>query len=330
LSKVAVIGAGRWGRNLVRTLDQLGALAAVAEEAEVLCDGLLNDYPSLRICSDYGQILQSELKTVVIATPAPTHYRIVKEALLAGKDVFVEKPLTLKTAEAEELANLAEQGRRILMVGHLLLYQPAVQWIKTYLEAGSLGRLNSVHQERLSLGRARETESVLWDLGVHDLAVMLYLIGTNPLAGRVSGQQRFRLGIEDDVYLHLVFDGNVRAHLHASWLWPYPRRQMTLTGTAGMLVYDELEQMVTLYRNGINKHDLSSWDDGAELVFKSAGAPLTLEMRHFLECVAERKKPLSDGCSGVNVIKVLEAATRQLRAVKQEEPSFSEGSVSCR
>jgi predicted dehydrogenase len=325
--KVAVIGAGRWGRNLVRTLYQLGVLAAVAEEAEALRNALQNDYQNVQIYADYRQIWQSEIRTVVIATPAPTHYRIVKEALLAGKDVFVEKPMTLTAVEAGELTHLAEQVQKILMVGHLLLYQPAVQWIKAYLQAGSLGQLNSLHQERLSLGRARETESVLWDLGVHDLAVMLYLIGTKPVSGRISGQQRFRSGIEDDVYLHLTFDGNIQAHLHTTWLWPNRRRQMTLTGTGGMLVYDELEQTVTLYRNGINKGDLSNWDEGAELIFQGEGAPLTLEMQHFLECVAKRQKPISDGRSGVNVIKILEVASRHLMRSKVEDLLFSERNI---
>jgi predicted dehydrogenase len=327
LLKVAVIGAGHWGRNLVGTLYQLGVLAAVAEEAEVLYNGLKNDYQNLNIYSDYEEILQSDIKAVIIATPAPTHYKIVKEALLAGKDVFVEKPMTLAATEAEELAALAKKERKILMVGHLLLYQPAVQWIKKYLQSGSLGEFNSLHQERLSLGRARETESVLWDLGVHDLAVMLYLIGTNPVSCWIHGQQRFRPGIEDDIYLHLTFNGNVQAHLHTSWLWPNRRRQMTITGTAGMLVYDELEQTVTLYRNGISKRDLSNWDEGAELIFKGDGAPLTLEMKHFLECVKERKRPISDGLSGVDVIRILEDATRQLRMLREVGLIFPERGI---
>jgi predicted dehydrogenase len=312
--KVAVIGAGQWGRNLVKTLYQLGVLGAVAEQAATLADELRRDYQELEIYSDYLPILHSDIQAVVIATPAPTHHSLVKEALLAGKDVFVEKPMTLATADAEELAVLAEQKRRILMVGHLLLYQPAVQWIKKYLQTGSLGEINSLHQERLSLGRARETESVLWDLGVHDLAVLLYLIGNTPVTGRITGQQRFRPGVEDDIYLHLTFSGNVQAHLHTSWLWPKRHRQLTITGTAGMLVYDELGQTVVLYRNGINQRDLSNWDAGKELIFKGDGAPLAREMEHFLECLRERKPPISDGRSGVNVIKVLEDATRQLRA----------------
>ncbi|HYH05285.1 MAG TPA: Gfo/Idh/MocA family oxidoreductase [Bacillota bacterium] len=311
--KVAVIGTGRWGKNLVKTLHQLGVLAAVVDQSEILCQTIKHDYPELKVYPDYRQIFTSNIKAVVIATPAPTHYQLVKEALLAGKDVFVEKPMTLSTVEAEELAALAEKAQRVLMVGHLLLYQSAIQWIKEYLDSGRLGELNSLHQERLSLGRARETENVLWDLGVHDLAVILYLTGTRPLSGRISGQQRLRQGIEDDIYLHLIFDNNVQAHLHTSWLWPQRHRQLTITGSQGMLVYNEIEQTVTLYRNGINKSDLSNWDEGAELVFKGEGVPLTREMEHFLECIKERKAPLSDGRSGADVIRVLENASLQLQ-----------------
>jgi predicted dehydrogenase len=311
---VAVIGTGRWGMNLVKTLFQLGVLIAVADQSELLCRKLKIEYPDTEVSTDYSIFLtDSNVKAVVIATPAPTHYSIVKEALLAGKDVYVEKPMTLSTTEAEELAALSKQEHKILMVGHLLLYQSAIQWIKDYLDSGALGELNSLHQERLSLGRARETENVLWDLGVHDLAVIFYLTGTPPLSSQISGQRRLRQGIEDDIYLHLIFENNVQAHLHTSWLWPKRRRQLTITGTKGMLVYDEIEQTVTLYRNGINKSDLSNWDEGTELVFKGDGMPLTREMKHFLDCIEKRKDPISDGRSGADVIKVLESVTSQLR-----------------
>lgn len=311
--KVAVIGAGNWGTNLIKTLYPLGVLAAVAEQSEASRTHLKKIYPDLDVCSDFGKLLDSNVQAMLIATPAPTHYRIAREALRAGKDVFIEKPMALRTAEAEELVAIAEKENRILMVGHLLLYQPAVQWLKAYLESGLLGDLNSLHQERLSLGRARETESVLWDLGVHDLAVLLYLTGTHPVVGRVSGQQRLRSGIEDDIYLHLTFDGNIQAHLHASWIWPVRRRQLMLTGTKGMLVYDEMAQTVTLHRNGIHKKDLSAWDEGTERVFQGEWAPLTREMEHFLQCIRNRKQPLSGGRSGVAVIKVLEEVSQKLR-----------------
>lgn len=315
--KIGIIGTGNWGKNLVRTLNNLKVLEATADQAEWLNDAVKKEYPQVNVYSDYHLILESDIEAVVIATPALTHYRIVKEALLAGKDVFVEKPMTLSSIEAAELAGLAAKEKRVLMVGHLLLYQPAIQWIKTALGSGLIGELTSLHQERLSLGRARESESVLWDLGVHDLAVILYLTGAELLGSEIYGQQRLRKGIEDDIYLHLNFTGNIHAHIHTSWVWPERRRGLTITGTKGMLVYDEMGQTVTLHRKGINEADLTNWDEGAEVVFEGDGAPLTREMEHFIDCVQKRGKPISDGFSGVAVIKLLEDLTRQLMAERK-------------
>jgi len=311
--KIAVIGGGKWGKNIIRTLYQLGVLAAVADSSEDVCKEIKVSYPEIHVATDYQTVLNSDITAVVIATPVPSHYRIAKDSLAAGKDVFIEKPMTLSQAEAEELVVLSEQAKKILMVGHLLLYQPAVQWIKDRLDAGLLGEVSGIHQERLGLGRARETENVLWDLGVHDLAVILYLTGTNPRISQITGQSRLRPNIEDDIYLHLTVNDHLQAHLHISWLWPKQHRQLTITGTKGMLVYNELEQTVTLYRNGINKSDLSTWDQGAELVYKGDGTPLVREMEHFITCVKERKNPISNGPSGVAVLKLLEEASQRLK-----------------
>lgn len=311
--KIAVIGGGKWGKNIIRTLYQLGVLAAVADRSEAVCNEIKASYPEIHVVSDYQTVLNSNITAVVIATPVPSHYQIAKESLAAGKDVFIEKPMTLSKAEAEELVILSEQAKKILMVGHLLLYQPAVQWIKERLDAGLLGEVSGIHLERLGLGRARETENVLWDLGVHDLAVISYLTGTNPRVSQIIGQSRLRPNIEDDIYLHLIINDHLQAHLHISWLWPKKHRQLTITGAKGMLVYNELEQTVTLYRNGINKLDLSTWDHGAELVYKGDGTPLVREMEHFITCVKERKPPISDGPSGMAVIKLLEEASQRLK-----------------
>ncbi|NLY74252.1 MAG: Gfo/Idh/MocA family oxidoreductase [Firmicutes bacterium] len=311
--KLAVIGTGNWGKNIVRTLDGLGVLAAAADQAAEWRAAIKKEYPQVEVYSDYQPILESDITAVAIATPAPSHYRIAAEAIRAGKDVFVEKPMTLSAAEAEELAQLAVKEGKILMVGHLLLYQPAIQWLKKELDSEIIGEIGSLHQERLGLGRARESESVLWDLGVHDLAVLLYLSGRELLESKVCGQRRLRSGIEDDIYLHLSFTGNLQAHLHTSWIWPERRRRLTITGAKGMLVYDELEQTVTLHRKGIKLSDLTNWDQGAEVVFKGDGAPLTLELEHFIDCVRNRRTPISDGFSGAAVVRLLEELSRQLR-----------------
>ena len=170
-------------------------------------------------------------------------------ALEAGKDVFVEKPMTLTAAESAKLIELAESNdQRVLMVGHLLLYQPAIQWIKKQLDEGMLGEVFSLHQERLKLGRARYIENVTWSLGVHDLAVLLFLTDEDPDSVFASGHCGLQERVEDDVYVHLHFPSGIRAHLHNSWLWPENRRGLTIVGEKGMLVYDEVNQRVIHHR----------------------------------------------------------------------------------
>lgn len=309
--QVVVLGAGPWGSNLIRTFHEIGALAAVVEPDEEARAHVADSYPDVTVFARAEEAWASPWPAVVIATPVPTHFRLAHEALAAGKHVFVEKPLTLTTYEAEELVRLATECRRILMVGHLLLYQPAIQWIKEHLDQGLIGDVVGLHQERLSLGRVRTAENALWSLGVHDVAVLLYLVGVAPTDVIATGQRVLQPTVEDDVRVELRFPGDVRAHLHSSWLWPERRRQLTIIGTAGMLVYDELVQTVTLHRKAIGP-DLMALDDGAEVVFVGEGQPLRLECEHFLEAVRTGRKPLSDGESGLEVVRVLDRAQQQL------------------
>lgn len=306
--KVIVIGAGHWGQNLVRTFYELGALAGVAETSEALREKLYAKYPDLRIYSSYQEaIRESEALGIVIATPAPKHFEIAKYALKNGRDVFVEKPITLNSEDAETLVRIAEREGRLLMTGHLLLYQPAIQRIKALVDEGAIGKLHAIHQERMKLGRVRSVENVLWSFGVHDIAVMLFLSQEEPAEVISVGQRILQSGIEDDVQLHLRFPSGLTASLHVSWLWPEQRRRLVLVGDRGMLAYDEERQTVTLHNKGINA-DLSIRDEGSEVVFEGADKPLTLECLHFLECLKERRRPLSDGIGGLQVVRVLERA----------------------
>lgn len=315
---VGVIGAGRWGRNLLRTFHQLGALAAVAEANLAAHPALASQYPGIPLYADYQALLQSPVDAVVVATPAASHAEVAKAALRAGKEVLVEKPLTLRASEAEELVALAQAEGRLLLVGHLLLFQPAIQWIRSFLDSGRLGRPLSLHQERLNLGTARSVENALWSLGVHDVAVQLYLLGGAPSAPRVTGQRILQPGIEDDVYLHLTFPDGAQGHLHTSWLWPEKRRRLVLIGTDGMLTFDELAQSVTLHRKRITP-ELAALDQGSEVLFQGGGEPLVLEAQHFLDCVrAKSRSPLIDGTHGLQVVQVLEDATEALLAPRPE------------
>ncbi|MHB9038851.1 MAG: Gfo/Idh/MocA family protein [Armatimonadota bacterium] len=311
--KAAVIGAGMWGKNIVRTLNSIDALDSVAELDATLRAGLSETYPDLTIHETFDPVLNSDVPAVCIAVPAPWHYEVAKKALEHGKDVFVEKPMTLSVKDAEDLVRIARERDRILMVGHLLLYQPAVQWLKEAISSGMIGELKSIHQRRLDLGRARDVENVLWSLGVHDVAVALFLIGKKPESIVIHGQRVLQPGIEDDVHVEMTFPGGVQKYIHCYWLWPIKDRGMVVVGSKGMLVYNELEQNITLYRKTIGA-DLKNVDNGSEVVYEGSGQPLTLELTHFLDCCAERKAPMSDGESGVEVIKVLQTASERFNS----------------
>jgi predicted dehydrogenase len=315
--KVALIGAGAWGKNLAENLHEMGALFAVAEPNTTLATAIRTRWPEVPVVDDYRLLLDTPVRAVAIATPVPTHFAIAKEALLAGKDVFVEKPITLTSAEADQLVAIAEARDRVLMVGHLLLYQPAVCWIKEFLGSGGIGPVVSLHQERLNLGRARMVENALWSFGVHDLAVLLHLVGSAPARVSATGTAAVTPGVADDVHVHLSWATGVTAHLHASWLWPEKRRRLTVVGTAGMLVYDELEQCVIVHKKGITP-DLVAFDGGAEVGFTGHGEPLRLELAHFVARLNDRRRPASDGASGAAVVRVMEAAEASMKEATDE------------
>ena len=319
--KVGLIGAGAWGKNIARVLYQQKALGAIAEVREETHPELRKLYPDVPIYVRHEDLLASGIPAVIIATPAATHFALAKAALEAGKAVFVEKPLALSVAEGRELVALAERVGKLLMVGHLLLYQPAIRWIKDFLSAGKLGQIWGVHQERLNFGRVRSVENALWSLGVHDIAVVLFLIGEAPTQVVAQGQCALQPDVEDDVYLHFRFPSGVQAHLHCSWLWPEKRRRLTIIGTEGMLIYDELQGTVVLHRKLVD-HKLATVDQGSEAVFQNHGEPLALELAHFLECVREGKTPLSDGKSALAVLAVLEEASRQMKGDSKTKEYF--------
>jgi predicted dehydrogenase len=314
--RIGVVGAGAWGKNIVRTLHELGALAGVAEPNEGLRASLAEAYPGLPVTASLGELLEAVSPGgIAVATPAETHHPLAKQALEAGAHVFVEKPMALSVREAEDLVKTADKAGKVLMVGHLLLYQPAVKFICEFIQAGKLGRVHLFHHERLNLGRARDVENVLWSLGVHDVAVCLFLAGEAPQAVRFTGQEMRGTGVEDDTRLFLEFPSGTRGYVHNSWLWPELRRRLTVVGSAGMLVYDEVSQTVTWHDKGITQ-ELANRDGGSEVVFEGAGKPLTLELEHFVQCCQTGQAPLSDGRSGLEVVRVLEQAC----AVKSPSP----------
>lgn len=308
---IGVIGAGRWGKNIIRTLAKMNVLASIAEQDEQSRIELASKYPSVKIYASYNDLLASAVPAVVIATPVISHDIIAEDAILAGKDVFIEKPMSITMAAAIKLEQLAQEKRCILMIGHMLMYRPSVQFIKEFISDGNLGKVYSYSQVRCNLGTIRTQENVLYSLGVHDLAVLDYLVNQPVKSIIAEGQVITTMGVDDDVTLHLSYESGVKAHLHVSWLWPFKERNLTIIGEKGMLRFDELTAEVSLYKCHVNP-DKSISNDGAEIVFSFAGEPLALELQHFLDCIISRQTPKSDGAQGVRVVKLLEQASKQL------------------
>lgn len=310
--QVIVVGAGNWGKNLVRNFHALGALAGVAETDDRLRDAIATTYPDITTYADFTAALETDVPALVLATPAPTHYELAIAALAAGKDVFVEKPMTLRTEEARKLAEYADQQGQILMVGHLLLYQPAIAWMGEYLASGKAGKVLHVATRRLKLGKVRQEENVWWSFAPHDVSVVLDLLG-NPQLHSVQAQGNAILqpNIADYVQVDLRFKTGQSAQINCSWYWPLTERSTVVIAEKQILVYDEVQQTVTIHHKYIDQ-ELKHHDQGSEIVEVAASEPLKIECQHFLDCLRTRQKPRSDGWNGVAVVEILEEAQKFL------------------
>ncbi|MBC8328940.1 MAG: Gfo/Idh/MocA family oxidoreductase [Planctomycetes bacterium] len=312
--QVVVVGAGAFGRNHVRIFSELGALAAVADPDEGIRLRSAQEHPGIELFESFDAALGSPHPALVLATPAPLHFGMARAALQASKDVLVEKPMTLDVAEARELEALARTRGRVLMVGHLLLFQPAVSWMKQYLESGRAGRVRRISTQRTKLGTVRSAENVWWSFAPHDVSVVLHLLGSPELESvHGTGRSILQSGIEDEVHVELGFAGGASAHLHCSWLWPDNVRRTTVLTEREMLVHDEVAGTVTVYQSSIGI-DLRHHACGSEVLEFPQVQALELECRHFLEMVATRSRPLPDGANGVAVVEVLQRAQNAFRA----------------
>lgn len=309
---LALIGCGYWGKNLARNFLSLpGFNLKMAFDLEEENRDFIKKNFNIATGSDYKVIWErDDISAVVIATTTSSHFEICRQALLKDRDVFVEKPLALTVKEGEELVRLAKERKRILMVGHLLIYHPAVRWMKEYLASGEMGNLYYLYSERVNLGRVRSDENALFSLAPHDISVILYLLGQDPLEVSARGEAYLQAGIEDVIFFTLRFNSNIMAHIHVSWLDPHKIRKLTLVGRKKMLVFDDLEgiEKVKIYE--------TDYDNMRNIVTsppQDLTEPLKLECLHFLECIKERKEPLTSGQDGVRILKVLEAAQVSLK-----------------
>jgi UDP-2-acetamido-3-amino-2,3-dideoxy-glucuronate N-acetyltransferase len=313
--KVSVVGCGHWGKNLVRNFAELGALEAVSDINKELVQIMSKQYkvPAL----SFEQVLKSDVQGVVIAAPAILHYELTKQALLANKHCFVEKPLALKKEHAQELCDLAKKQKKILMVGHLLQYHPAFVELKKLVAEGTLGTLQSVYSNRLSFGKVRTEENVLWSFAPHDISMVLELIEDIPEKIYATGASYLQPSIHDTVTLHTTFKNGVSAKVFVSWLYPIKEHKIVIVGDKGMAIFDDTlpwDKKLALYPHKIE------WKDGAprsikkELVFISLEEkePLKEECQHFIDCIQQGKRSKTDGFEGLRVVQVLEAAQKSL------------------
>ena len=319
-ARVGQAGLGEWGRNLARNFADLADLAWLSDPAQGKREEFESRYPQARWAGSFEEMLEDpELDAVVVATPVPTHYELARQALLADKHVFVEKPPAMTTAEIDELVALAAERDRVLMPGHLLLYHPAVRKLKELVDGGELGEVLMVYGNRQNLGVIRKHENALWSLGVHDLSVILHLLDEDPSEAVAHGQSLLKTGVEDVVFCYLRFPSGKIAHMHLSWLDPHKMRKMTVVGTEKMVVFDdmELERKVTVYEKSPWKpaDTYGEWQTrtGDIHVPKIAtDEPLKLECREFLRLVAgegDRRKVAEDGA---RVVRALEKLTASL------------------
>jgi predicted dehydrogenase len=317
---VGQAGLGHWGKNLVRNFDELADLTWICDSDEARRAEFGARYPNARVTASFEEMIaDDDLQAVVIATPVPTHHPLAKQALEAGKHVFVEKPPAMRAAEMEELVGLAEERGLVLMPGHLLLYHPGVEKLKDLVDSGQLGDVLCVYGNRQNLGIIRTNENALWSLGVHDLSVILYLIGEQPSQAIANGNAFLNAGVEDVVFCYLQFPSGKIAHMHLSWLDPHKMRKLTVVGRDKMAVFDdmELEQKITVYDKAPEEPTgtYGEWRTRTGDVFSpkiSNDEPLKLECRHFLGLV-ENGWDGREMHDGLEVVRVLEQLTESLR-----------------
>ena len=322
---VAVVGVGGWGKNLARNYSQIpdARLRYLCDLDDSKLAAMQQQFRSEKTTTKFDDLTSDpQLDAIVIATNGPTHFDLCKRALLAGKDVYVEKPFVLSAAEAREIVSLAEDQQRVLMVGHLLEYHPVVRKLKEMVDSGDLGEIRYVYSQRLNLGTVRVDENALWNFAPHDISVILYLLGISPTDVSARGQCYLQSGVEDVVFLSLNFDNKKMGHVHVSWLDPHKTRRLTIVGSKRMAVFDDLEpnEKLKIYDKGAEVN--TDYDTFAEYVglrfgditvpYIRVGEPLRLECEHFLDCVRSRSTPVSDGHDGLRVVSVLEAANRSL------------------
>ncbi len=320
---IALIGAGSWGKNHLKTLAKLEALHSVYDPSAENTRKIKSEFPDIHIEEDETKILNSrEVQGVVIAAPAALHFDLTRKYLLAGKDVLVEKPMALTVQEGIRLLEIANNEKRVLMVGHILQYHPAVIKLKELIDAGELGELRYIYSNRLNIGKLRAEENVLWSFAPHDISLILMLMnGLEPIHVDAFGGDYVKPGIYDTTLTTLEFPNSVKGHIFVNWLHPFKEQKLVVVGKDKMAVFDDVsDEKLLVYPHKI---DFISGDIPVARKAESYPVkfepkePLKEELLHFIECMDQRKTPKTDGIEGINVLKVLEQAEKRLKKENQ-------------
>ncbi len=323
---IGVVGCGYWGPNHIRNFDELpgSRVQMVVDLDEGRLAAVRALRPSLRTSRDFADLLRDDsIAAVVIATPPSTHANLAHDALLAGKHVLVEKPMALRSDDIRELIQIADARGLVLMAGHTFLFNPAVHALRELVTSGELGDIYYAHTQRLNLGVFQRDVNVVWDLATHDITILSYVLGMWPLAAAARGTDYVQAGIPDVASVHLTFPGRIQAYLHVSWLDPAKVRRITVVGTKKMAVYDDVETLekIRLYNKGVESLPYTETFGEFQLSYRygeiniphlPSTEPMRLECQHFLDCIANGVRPLSDGVQGKQVVEVLEAIQASL------------------
>lgn len=340
LPSVGVIGSGYWGKNLVRNFNLLGALKLICDKNETVLDDFKKNYPDVESCLAFSEVLnRSDIEGVVIATPAETHYRLAREALLSDKHVYVEKPLVLDETQAVEIIEIAKNRKKILMVGHLLQYHPIFMKLKEMSLNGELGRINYIYSNRLNLGKIRREENILWSFAPHDISMILSLAEDEPETVYATGGYYLHKKIADVTTTYLEFKSGLQAHIFVSWLHPFKEQKLVVVGDKKMAVFNDTkdwENKLFIYEHEIKwEHNIpipaKAEPEKVKVIQKE---PLRQECEHFLHCIRTGQQPITDGEEGLRVLRVLNASQRSLdqkgnavhlaegKDEEKEEPEF--------
>lgn len=310
--KICVIGGGRWGKNHIRTLYHLGNLGGIVETNPDRLQELTDEFPCIGFL-DLDAAIQHHFDGYTIAAPAPFHYDIAKHLIEKGKHVLVEKPMTLSADTSKELVELAEKKGSNLMVGHVLLFHPAIRKIKEVVDSGKLGNLYYLYSTRLNLGTVRTEENVFWSFAPHDISVLDYLVGAPATCIESKGSKFLQKNVYDYTMTQLSYPGNIHAHIFVSWLHPFKEQRLVVIGSKGMLVFEDssAEKEIKFYDKHIDFEQGTpvKVENPTEIIPYEKGQPLTEELRYFVENL-DKKIEVADGKSGYEVVKVLEEAQR--------------------